>query len=63
MVTTQFFGAKLQRYMHDHAIPRATLAQVAEKAFANGALTPHAWRRTPLSVGRDPRLARCSRTR
>jgi len=50
MVTTQFFGAKLQRYMHDHAIPAATLAQVAEKAFANGSITPHAWRRTPLSV-------------
>ena len=50
MVTTQFFGAKLQRYMHDHGIPTATLAQVAEKAFANGALTPHAWRRTPLSA-------------
>jgi acetyl-CoA acetyltransferase len=50
MVTTQFFGAKLQRYMHDHAIPALTLAQVAEKAFANGALTPHAWRRTPFST-------------
>jgi acetyl-CoA C-acetyltransferase len=50
MVTTQFFGAKLQRYMHDHGITAATLAQVAEKAFANGSITPHAWRRTPLSV-------------
>ena len=50
MVTTQFFGAKLQRYMHDHAIPQETLAQVAAKAFANGSLTPHAWRRRPLSV-------------
>jgi acetyl-CoA acetyltransferase len=50
MVTTQFFGTKLQRYMHDHDIPPLTLAQVAEKAFANGARTPHAWRRTPLSV-------------
>jgi acetyl-CoA acetyltransferase len=49
MVTTQFFGAKLQRYLHDHAIPVRTLAQVAEKAFRNGALTPHAWRRRPLS--------------
>jgi acetyl-CoA acetyltransferase len=49
MVTTQFFGAKLQRYMHDHGIPTRTLAQVAEKAYANGARTPHAWRRTPLS--------------
>jgi acetyl-CoA acetyltransferase len=50
MVTTQFFGAKLQRYMHDHAIPTRTLAQVAEKAYANGSRTPHAWRRTPLSA-------------
>jgi acetyl-CoA acetyltransferase len=49
MVTTQFFGAKLQRYMHDHAIPRETLARVAVKAFENGSLTPHAWRRRPLS--------------
>jgi acetyl-CoA C-acetyltransferase len=50
MVTTQFFGAKLQRYMHDHEIPMRTLAQVAEKAYANGARTSHAWRRTPLSA-------------
>jgi hypothetical protein len=50
IVTTQFFGAKLQRYMQDHAIPDLTLAQVAEKAFANGSLTPHAWRRKALSV-------------
>jgi acetyl-CoA acetyltransferase len=50
MVTTQFFGAKLQRYLHDHDIPELTLAQVAEKAFRNGSLTPHAWRRQPLSL-------------
>jgi acetyl-CoA acetyltransferase len=50
MITTQFFGAKLQRYMHDYDIPELTLAQVAEKAFANGSVTPHAWRRKPLSV-------------
>jgi acetyl-CoA acetyltransferase len=50
MVTTQFFGAKVQRYMHDHAIAPRTLAQVAEKAFHNGSLTPHAWRRTPLTI-------------
>src|SRR5204863_3913796 len=49
MVTTQFFGAKLQRYMHDFGITATTLAQVAEKAFHNGSLTPHAWRRRPLS--------------
>src|SRR6476659_4323085 len=50
MVTTQFFGAKLQRYMHEQASPPRTLAQVAEKAYAHGARTPHAWRRTPLSA-------------
>ncbi len=50
MVTTQFFGAKVQRYMHDHDISAVTLAQVAEKNFANGSITPHAWRRTPLSL-------------
>jgi acetyl-CoA acetyltransferase len=50
MVTTQFFGAKLQRYMHEHGIPRETLVEVAVKAFANGSLTPHAWRQTPLSA-------------
>jgi acetyl-CoA acetyltransferase len=49
MITTQFFGTKLQRYMHDFAISVDTLAQVAEKAFANGSITPHAWRRRPLS--------------
>jgi acetyl-CoA acetyltransferase len=50
MVTTQFFGTKVQRYMHDYAIPVDTLAQVAEKAFANGSITPHAWRRRALSA-------------
>ncbi len=50
MITTQFFGTKLQRYMYDHDIPVETLAQVAEKAFANGSITPHAWRRRPLSA-------------
>jgi acetyl-CoA acetyltransferase len=49
MITTQFFGTKLQRYMYDYDIPVETLAQVAEKAFANGSITPHAWRRRPLS--------------
>ena len=45
----QFFGLKAQRYLHDHQIPVETLAAVAEKAFANGALNPNAWRRKPLS--------------
>ncbi len=49
MVTTQFFGMKIQRYMHDHGITSGTLARVAAKAFRNGARNPDAWRRTPLS--------------
>lgn len=49
MVTTQFFALKIQRYMHDHGISGESLVRVAEKASANGALTPHAWRRTALS--------------
>ena len=49
MMTPQFFGAKVQRYMYDHSIPVSTLAQVAEKAFYNGSITPHAWRRQRLS--------------
>jgi acetyl-CoA acetyltransferase len=50
MVTTQFFGIKIQRYMHDHGVEPLTLAQVAEKAFRNGELNPNAWRRTPWSA-------------
>ncbi|MFZ3572737.1 thiolase family protein [Streptomyces sp. BH097] len=50
MVTTQFFGMKIQRYMHDHGIPADTLGRVAEKAYRNGALTPEAWRRKPLTA-------------
>jgi acetyl-CoA acetyltransferase len=50
MVTTQFFGMKIQRYLHDHAIGVETLAQVANKAYRNGANNENAWRRRPLSV-------------
>ena len=49
MLTTQFFAMKIARYMHEYGISRRALARVAEKAFANGAKNPHAWRRTPLS--------------
>ena len=49
MLTTQFFGMKIQRYMHEHGISRQALAKVAAKAFRNGAMNPNAWRRTPLS--------------
>ncbi|MFD4709694.1 thiolase family protein [Streptomyces sp. NPDC058430] len=48
MVTTQFFGMKIRRYMHDHGITPQTLARVAEKAYRNGELTPQAWRRKPV---------------
>jgi len=50
MLTTQFFAMKIQRYMHDHGISAQTLARVASKAFENGSLTPHAWRRTPMDA-------------
>jgi acetyl-CoA C-acetyltransferase len=49
MLTTQFFGMKIQRYMHEHHISRDVLAKVAAKAFRNGAKNPNAWRRTPMS--------------
>lgn len=50
MVTTQFFGVKIQRYMHDYGISELSLGRVAEKAFSNGALAEHAWRRQPVSL-------------
>jgi acetyl-CoA C-acetyltransferase len=49
-LTTHYFGHKIMRYMHDHGVTEQTLARVAAKNFANGALAPHAWRRKPLSV-------------
>ena len=49
MLTTQFFGMKIQRYMHDYGITSDALALVAEKAFNNGSLNPNAWRRDPVS--------------
>ncbi len=50
MLTTQFFAMKIQRYMSEHGISSATLAEVAAKAFRNGALNPNAWRRRPLTA-------------
>lgn len=49
MLTTQFFAMKLQRYLHDHSMDSAVLAKVAAKAYANGSLNDHAWRRTALT--------------
>jgi acetyl-CoA acetyltransferase len=48
MVTTQFFGVKIQRYLEEHGIERSVLARIAAKAYRNGAANPNAWRRTPL---------------
>ncbi len=50
MLTTQFFAMKIQRYMAMHGITGGTLAAVAEKAFANGMLADHAWRREPVDA-------------
>ena len=49
MVTAQFFAMKIQRYLHDHGVSHRALARVAAKAFRNGARTPTAWRRQPLT--------------
>ena len=49
MLTTQFFGMKIQRYMHEYGITRSTLAKVAVKNFANGSLNDNAWRRKPMT--------------
>ena len=48
-LTTQFFGMKANRYLHQHGISQRTLAKVAAKNFRNGALNPNAFRRTPIS--------------
>lgn len=50
MVTTQFFATKIARYLHDHDISAEALGLVAEKAYANGALNPNAWRQEPISA-------------
>ncbi len=48
-LTTQFFGMKINRYMHEYGISQSSLAKVSEKAFRNGAQNPMAWRRKPIS--------------
>ncbi len=50
MLTTQFFATKITRYMELNGITPLTLGRVAEKAFENGARTPHAWRREPVGL-------------
>lgn len=50
MLTTQFFALKLRRYMEQFGITPLTLGRVAEKAFENGALAPHSWRKQPVDL-------------
>lgn len=50
MITTQFFAAKIMRYMHLHGISPTSLGRVAEKAFRNAVHAPHAWRREPVDL-------------
>ncbi|RME68129.1 MAG: thiolase family protein [Alphaproteobacteria bacterium] len=50
MLTTQFFAMKIRRYMDLHGISVESLGRVAEKAFANGAKTPHSWRKQPIDL-------------
>lgn len=50
MLTTQFFANKINRYMVLYGISPLTLAKVAEKAFDNGAKTPHSWRKQPVDA-------------
>ncbi len=50
MLTTQFFGMKINRYMGLHGVSAESLGRVSVKAFENGARTPHAWRRDPVDL-------------
>lgn len=50
MITTQFFAAKITRYMHEYGISPESLGRVAEKAFRNAVHAPHAWRREPVAL-------------
>jgi len=49
MLGPQYFAMKIQRYMNDWGISENTLVKVAVKAYRNGSLTEHAWRRHALS--------------
>jgi acetyl-CoA C-acetyltransferase len=49
-VTTKFFGMKINKYMHDFGVTSETLARVAAKNYANGALNPKAFRRKPVPI-------------
>ncbi len=48
-LTPQFFGMKIQRYMHEFGISEDTLTRVAVKNFKYGAMNENAWRREAFS--------------
>lgn len=48
-LTTQFFGMKANRYLHEHGIGQHTLAKVVNKNLRNGSLNPNAFRRKPMT--------------
>ncbi len=48
-LTTQFFGMKANRYLHQHGISHQTLAKIVNKNLRNGALNPNAFRRKPMA--------------
>ncbi len=50
MLTTQFFGMKIRRYMDLYGISEKSLGLVAEKSFQNAVHAPHAWRRQPVPL-------------
>ena len=50
MLTTQFFGMKIRRYMDLYGISDRTLGLVAAKAFENAQHADHAWRRQPVPL-------------
>lgn len=49
MLTTKFFGMKINRYMYEHNISMETLAKVAAKNYRNGSINPKSFRRKPIS--------------
>jgi acetyl-CoA acetyltransferase len=50
MLTVQYFGMKIRRYMDLHGIGEDALGLVAQKAFGNGARAAHAWRREAVDL-------------
>lgn len=48
-LTPQFFGMKIQRYMHEFDISEDALVRVAVKNYQNGAKNPNAWRRNAFT--------------